>query len=95
MLPAYVEPWQRAGLASGHAWAPCDVCDELTMRPRGKPVGCRMTPGCSGTHQPVATPTPLQALRAGLVTVDDVRRHPPADMLDSVVLRRLLGDVSA
>lgn len=38
-----------------------------------------MTPGCPGTHRPLKTPTPLAALRAGLITPDDLRRFPPHD----------------
>lgn len=80
--------WDRVGLASGHAWAPCDVCGEAVMQPRTGGRRCFITPNCPGTHRPpVGRPTPLQAVRTGLVTLDDVRRHPPEL---GVVLRRLL-----
>lgn len=58
----------RRGLASGHAWAPCDVCGVAAMQPRDGGRRCFMTPGCKGTHRPPADrPTPLQAYRAGMV----------------------------
>ncbi|HEY4375677.1 MAG TPA: hypothetical protein VGM93_00900 [Acidimicrobiales bacterium] len=42
-----------------------------------KPKPCKFTPRCPGHHQPPADrPTPLQAYRAGLVTIEDIRRHP-------------------
>lgn len=81
--------WDRAGLASGHAWAPCDVCGEAAMQPRTGGRRCIITPRCKGTHRPPADrPTPLQALKAGLITLDDIRRHPPEL---NATLRKLLG----
>jgi hypothetical protein len=39
---------------------------------------CVLTFRCPGTHRvPPGRPTPLEALRAGLITIDDIRRHPP------------------
>lgn len=37
--------------STGFTFAPCTECGELTLRKRGAtPVGCRLTPGCSGKH---------------------------------------------
>jgi len=87
--PEDYQRWDRAGLASGHAWAACDVCGQEALQPRKGGRRCFLTPGCPGTHRArVGRPTPLQSLRTGLVSVDDLRRNPPK--LD-IVLRRLLG----
>lgn len=84
-----VDCWDLAGLASGHAWSPCDVCGEAVLQPRAGGRRCLITPGCEGTHRPPADrPTPLQALRRGLVTIEDIRRHPPTL---NAMLRRLLA----
>ena len=80
--------WDRAGLASGHAWAPCDVCGREALQPRAGGRRCFLTPGCVGTHRvPAGRPTPLQSVRAGVIGVDEIRRNPPRL---SRTLRRLL-----
>jgi hypothetical protein len=90
---ALLDRWDRAGLASGHAWSPCDVCGEAVMQPRAGGRRCIVTPGCLGTHRPATPrPTPLQALRAGLVTPEEVLRHLPEV---GPTLRRLLGKVGS
>jgi len=86
------EAWDRAGLASGHAWARCDICGAEAMTVRASNRRCSMTHGCRGTlrAQP-DRPTPLQALKAGLVTPIDIVRHPPAI---GATLRRLAVKLS-
>lgn len=85
-----VAAWDHVALSSGHAWAPCDVCGEAALQPRTGGRRCFITPACPGTHRPPERPTPLRALRLGLIGLDDIRRHPP-DLTDAVTLRRLLG----
>lgn len=87
-LSTVMAAWDRAGLASGHAWAPCDVCGEAALVPRGKDRRCFLTHRCRGSHRvPPDRPTPLQAFKAGLITLDDIRRNPPPI---TATLRRLL-----
>lgn len=88
-LSAIKAAWDHAGLSSGHAWARCDVCGEEAMVRRSRSGReCFVTPRCRGQmHLPPDRPTPLQALKAGLITLDDIRRNPPPV---SATLRRLL-----
>lgn len=70
--------WDFAGLSSGHAWATCSVCGEEAMLPRDGGRSCFLTWGCPGRMVPPADrPTPLQALKAGYIDLEDIRRHPP------------------
>src|SRR5262245_25627232 len=88
-LQSILDAWDRAGLASGHAWAPCDACKEIALMPRAEARRCCMTPGCKGKHRPPKDrPTPLAALRAGLVTPEEILRHMPAM---GPALRKLLA----
>ncbi|HXH56558.1 hypothetical protein [Iamia sp.] len=42
------------GRRTGHALAPCTTCNQVSMTAvkRGSWPACRMTPGCTGRHQP-------------------------------------------
>lgn len=81
-------PWDVAGLASGHAWTSCDVCGREALLPRARKRKCHLTPNCRGRIRPPADrPTPLQALKAALISADDIRRNPPPL---TAALRRLL-----
>jgi len=48
-----VVAWVDAGAESGHVLATCSGCGEVTLRKKGAAaVGCRMTFGCGGKHEP-------------------------------------------
>jgi hypothetical protein len=58
------------------------------MLPRDGGRGCFMTPDCEGRMKvPPGRPTPLAALRAGLISPDDIRKDPPTM---NPTLRKLL-----
>lgn len=88
MTPLDRARWDRIGLASGHAWATCTACGQEALQPRAGGRECFMTFECGGRMVvPADRPTPLQALRAGLIELDDLRKNPP---LMNDTLRRML-----